>query len=451
MIDQRAILNARRALGQQLAAYRRAVGLKQEELAPLVHYCRSSVANIETGRQKGSQDFWQCCDAILGANGTLLAAYESTEAVVLAQREAADASATPTPRRTLAVGIDTAEGGEHVQRRRVVIDLSLIGVSTTLAAVEAVRHRFAAVAQNALGLDIAEWDEIAWEYARSFYDTPVDRLLRDLTADLSVLEQQLTSDGSQQSDVARVGGQLAAIAAMAWASAGETRHARRWWRTARQLADRSADVDTRMWVRGWEVANGLYEQRSPSLILERAAESVAIGGQIACAGTAGMYAGLAQTLAVAGRADEAIVALRRVAAISDQLPSAVVQAEDSMLGWPEVRLRHTESFLYTWNADTKPAYAAQEQALSLYPAMLLRERAAMLFHRAACMIRDGDIRAGLSFADHVLDRLPTEHHTELVYAMGRAAVAVVPPQERKRREVVELGARLALPAGKGGD
>jgi tetratricopeptide (TPR) repeat protein len=447
MIDQRAILNARRALGQQLAAYRQAAGLKQEELAPLVHYGRSSVANVETGRQKGSRAFWQCCDEVLAAGGVLTAAYEATEAAVRTQREE---SAGPTPSTPVAVN-GAGEGGEQVHRRRVVIDLSLIGLSAPLAAVESIRHRLAAFAQDGRGPDIDEWDEIACEYARSFYDTPVDRLLRDLTADLSLLEQRLApSNTAQHRDLARVGGQLAAIAAMAWASAGEIRHASRWWRTARQLADRSADVGTRIWVRGWEVANGLYERRSTSVILNRASEGAAVGGTVACAGTAGMYAGLAQTLAVVGRADKAIAALRRVAAVTEHLPGEVVGAEDSMFGWPEVRLRHTESFVYTWLGDTKRAYAAQDRALSLYPASLQRERAAMLFHRAACMIRDGDIRGGLIFADQVLDGLPAEQHTELVYAIGRAAVAVVPPRERKRREAVELGARLALPAGKTG-
>ena len=60
-------------------------------------------------------------------------------------------------------------------------------------------------------------------------------------------------------------------------------------------------------------------------------------------------------------------------------------------------------------------------------------------------------RARRSETDLVLqfafDRLPAEQHTELVYVIGRAAVAAVPPHERTRREAVELGARLALPVG----
>src|SRR2546421_1857482 len=302
MIDQRAIFNARRALGRQLAAYRQAAGLKQEELAPLVHYGRSSVANVETGREKGSRTFWQCCDEVLAAGGVLIAAYEATEAGLRTQREE---SAGPTTPSTPVAANGAGEGGEQVHRRRVVIDLSLVGLSAPLAAVEAIRHRLAAFAQDGQGPDIDEWDEIAWEYTRSFYDTPLDRLLRDLTADLSLLEQRLApSNPAQHRDLARVGGQLAAIAAMAWASAGEIRHASRWWRTARQLADRSADVATRMWVRGWEVANGLYERRATSLILSRASESAAIGGEGGRARAAGQYARPGPTPSLVGRAGQ---------------------------------------------------------------------------------------------------------------------------------------------------
>ena len=65
MINQNAIIAARRTLGQRLAAFRQAAGYGQQEFAPLVHYSRSSLANVETGRQKGSRAFWQRCDGLL--------------------------------------------------------------------------------------------------------------------------------------------------------------------------------------------------------------------------------------------------------------------------------------------------------------------------------------------------------------------------------------------------
>src|SRR5260221_9205 len=68
--------------------------------------------------------------------------------------------------------------------------------------------------RHAAGAD--EWDMIVHEYAGSFYAPPTDRLLRDLTADLSVLQVRLGgTDGAVQRGLARAGGQLAAIAALA--------------------------------------------------------------------------------------------------------------------------------------------------------------------------------------------------------------------------------------------
>lgn len=126
----------------------------------------------------------------------------------------------------------------------------------------------------------------------------------------------------------------------------------------------------------------------------------------------GLYAGLAQTLAADGRRAEAIAALGQVADITERLPADVVADADSMFGWSEVRLRHTESYVYTALGDTARAYAAQDQALALYPDALARERAAMLLHRATCMIREGDVGGGLAYVGTVLDDLPAEQHTD---------------------------------------
>ena len=115
-----------------------------------------------------------------------------------------------------------------------------------------------------------------------------------------------------------------------------------------------------------------------------------------------------------------------------------------MFGWPEVHLRHTESYVYTWLGNTRHAYAAQEAALQAYPESLAREQAKLLLHRVACMIQDGDVGGGLSYAGRVLDSLPVQHHTESVYAIGRAAIRVLPAQERGRPEAAELSARLAF-------
>jgi hypothetical protein len=72
---------ARHALGRQLAALRKAAGYSQHEFAPLTLYGRSTLANVETGRQNVPREFWQRCDAALGAGGALVAGFEAIQAL----------------------------------------------------------------------------------------------------------------------------------------------------------------------------------------------------------------------------------------------------------------------------------------------------------------------------------------------------------------------------------
>src|SRR5262245_60616592 len=81
MIDDLALEEAQRALGRELAARRGAAGLVQHELAPLIHYGRSTIANAEAGRQTGSRGFWQTCDLVLQAGGALLDGYDELQAL----------------------------------------------------------------------------------------------------------------------------------------------------------------------------------------------------------------------------------------------------------------------------------------------------------------------------------------------------------------------------------
>jgi transcriptional regulator with XRE-family HTH domain len=85
--ESEAIEQARRALGAQLAACRRAAGYSQAEFAPLTRYSRSTVANVETGRQRVPADFWAHADAALHAGGVLMQASSQLEATARRERE----------------------------------------------------------------------------------------------------------------------------------------------------------------------------------------------------------------------------------------------------------------------------------------------------------------------------------------------------------------------------
>lgn len=87
MTDPSEIVAARQALGRLLARYRKAAGLNQHQLAPCTHYGRSTIANVEVGRQNVSRDFWERCDSALNAGGRLLAASDSLDASARRQQE----------------------------------------------------------------------------------------------------------------------------------------------------------------------------------------------------------------------------------------------------------------------------------------------------------------------------------------------------------------------------
>ena len=101
MVDAESVADACRALGRSLASYRRANGLNQEQLATRTGYRRSSVANIETGRQRAARPFWERCDLELDANGTLVRGHEELEALAREQHRARAAEEIPTNRRDI--------------------------------------------------------------------------------------------------------------------------------------------------------------------------------------------------------------------------------------------------------------------------------------------------------------------------------------------------------------
>ncbi len=94
MIDRQAIVEARRMLGRRLAELRKAAGYSQHDFAPVTLYTRSTIANVEIGRQHVPQSFWQRCDEALGTEGALTRDYEELQALIRRRHEEAAQQAT---------------------------------------------------------------------------------------------------------------------------------------------------------------------------------------------------------------------------------------------------------------------------------------------------------------------------------------------------------------------
>src|SRR4051794_34065171 len=77
------VADARQRLGRRLARLRKDAGYTQCAFAPLTFYSRTTVANVELGRQNVGRDFWRCCDDALDTAGELVAEYDRIEAMRL--------------------------------------------------------------------------------------------------------------------------------------------------------------------------------------------------------------------------------------------------------------------------------------------------------------------------------------------------------------------------------
>jgi hypothetical protein len=84
----------------------------------MVHYGRSTIANVETGRQNAPADLLAAvCDEMLGAGGALLEAYEQLAALVHGQRQAAALDAV----RSCAETGDTGSVFDNLFSRRLAV------------------------------------------------------------------------------------------------------------------------------------------------------------------------------------------------------------------------------------------------------------------------------------------------------------------------------------------
>ncbi|MGH3797508.1 MAG: helix-turn-helix transcriptional regulator [Pseudonocardiaceae bacterium] len=74
------LVEMRRVLGAQLAAYRQAAELSQGQLAIAATVDRTTVAHIEKGRSRADQRFWTIADQRCHADGALLAGFHAWDA-----------------------------------------------------------------------------------------------------------------------------------------------------------------------------------------------------------------------------------------------------------------------------------------------------------------------------------------------------------------------------------
>jgi DNA-binding XRE family transcriptional regulator len=178
-----------RMLGRHLAALREAAGLYQTDIARAVPCHRTTVTHAEAGSQLPDAHFWETADQVVGANGALIARYDTLiqakqahTANQQAQRRArAQATAqqlhtTPPPKSfgassALDSGAANAALGQLEILRRSLNE-TITDYTTTVA-----------------GLD--EWERTVLQHGQTTRDRAPSVLLKDLSADLVELRGAL--------------------------------------------------------------------------------------------------------------------------------------------------------------------------------------------------------------------------------------------------------------------
>lgn len=388
--------------GAMLERLRKTRKWSRRGLADRIGYSWQYVWEQETGRKPPTEPFAVVCDEALGANGVLVAMVRGDD---MRRRTVLGAGALATME-TIGRSLTCAVTGEETDR-----------------------------------VDLDEWEAAAWEYGHTYLTTPAAKLIGQLADDFLKIQTLIkTSTESTRPGYGRIASHLAVITARTLSNLAATEQAKRWWRTARVTADTSGDLATRMMCRGEEVVMGLYDGRPIPVLLHLADQAVQLGGDTPTRGTVGLWAGVAQANATLGRISEATAALRRLNKLTEQLPAETIRAEATIYGWPEFRVRHTESFVYSHLGDTSRAYTAQDRALELYADRLdVVGRSQVQLHRARCMLLDRDIRDGVACATEVLTSLPESHRGDgLVASVLNTVLAAVPHAEAGRSDVRAL-------------
>jgi hypothetical protein len=227
---------------------------------------------------------------------------------------------------------------------------------------------------------------------------------------------------------------------------GQTREARHWWQTAQTASDSSGNLDARLWVRGERLIHGLYEQRSPHLLLRQATDALELAEGRNCAGLLLTSAGRAQTLVLAGIPDAAETELSRTARIFEGLPSEVTSDIHSVFGMGEDRLRYTETWIHAYNGNVAKADRAAEQAMSFYPATDHRTPAQIKLLQAFARTQAGDVTGGVQQAQATYEVLPPAHRTAMVVDLANRVLQPIPLGQQGQASVTAYRELLALSA-----
>ncbi|SCF42831.1 Tetratricopeptide repeat-containing protein [Micromonospora matsumotoense] len=459
-MDPQQISDVKRALGRRLAGRRRARGLTQDDVARRVHSTRSTVANVESGRQVVDRVFWVQCDSLLQADGELISGYdeyrfldvrhkeEKAEAArqarwgaVLDHQAIVEASATD---RDASPGSAVPAPTLGLRRDRRRTEPAEVGFPAVMDEVDGLRRSLNEALSmgpvTAAGLD--EWERIVAHHGRATRDHSSGTLLRGIAGDLTELTE-LIGRSPSASALRRLTGmvaQMSGLMCLVLCRIDDRIAAYRWARTARLAAVEAGDPMIRSWVLAQEAHVYYYSADFRETVnLARHARDVA--GHEASVGTVLAAAIEARALAAMGRREETRTALGRAEGLLSRLEGNALSA--SAFGYSEAQLRFHEGNAYTRLGEVDPALAAQDRALELCSPGDYTDWALTRLDRATCLTRMGHASDAVESLAETIGSLDEAKRQGIIAERARIVLGELPPVQRSSSTARDLRAVLA--------
>jgi hypothetical protein len=344
-------------------------------------------------------------------------------------------------------GSNSPEGLDMYRRTLIASGPASLAVAAMLA-LETTRHDLTAAFANPLRISSTDltadpdgWAEIVTDYGYAYMSTAPADLFNLLLIDLFEIERTVTRVGDRhtalQTELLKASALLAALLAMTLANMGNLVHAKRWWRTARTIAQKSSDTETITWIRAREVVRALYENRPLGSILQLAESTTREMSNPSIVTQLELVSGTAQALSVAGRKTDALHTLQRLEGLFEALPDYAHDSA-SVFCWAEDRLRFTESYVYSHLGNAAKAAVAQDQAVRLYAPGNHRGPAQIELQRALCLVREGDSGQGAQHALTTISQLNSRDLIRPVVDLGNGVLNAVAPQDASQPAVACL-------------
>ena len=286
-----------------------------------------------------------------------------------------------------------------VDRRAFLTSVAGTAVAPLVAA-DLLEDGFAA-ALSGRGPSTDDWDGLVDAYGSDYMTQGAAQIQQHLAADMVVLQRQL-----EEPHMWAVAARLATLYAKTFPGSDGVK-AVTWYRHAATFADRSGDLDTRVWVRGRAAIALGYEGAALGVAEELADQALTLDDRPSL-GRLNAVMGAAHAAVLRGDTGTALALTDDGRRVFDIAGGDDASSDYAVPWW---RFNVFVSLLAARMGDEHAALAAQDQASAYLPPTLPRFRTHLDMHRGLMLARAGDRRGGVAHARAALNQLPPEKHS----------------------------------------